>query len=98
MKKLKINSLSEDYIDDIIFDHLEDKLNEEKQISIINYYIKKIINDELDSKDKIILRLLDDDIKKLIFSKVSMKTDFSLFTKNNTMPRAETDTTSPITA
>jgi len=81
MKHLKICSLDKDYIKDLTYDALEDKLEDDRQIKMINYFIKKIHSGEIDHKDKTILKLLDDDIKQLIYSKVKHKTDYdTMFT------------------
>jgi len=83
MKHLKICSLDKDYIKDLTYDALEDKLEDDRQIKMINYFIKKIHSGEIDHKDKTILKLLDDDIKQLIYSKVKHKTDYeTMFTHN----------------
>jgi len=79
--KLSINNTDNVFMENFLFNPVKDTLDVQIQTEIINYFITKIDNCNLNNADRLILQLIDLEYKQLIFTKIANKESFKFLLK-----------------
>ena len=80
--KLSINNTDRVFMENFLFNPVEDSLDEQTQIDVMNYFINKIDTNQWNNSDRLILKLLDIEYKNLIEAKIANKESFRNLMEN----------------
>jgi len=80
--KLSFNNTDKGFMENYLFNHVEDSLDEQTQAEVMNYFITKIDSFKLNNSDRLMLKLLDLEYKDLIYEKISNKQAFRSLLEN----------------
>jgi len=80
--KISINNTDRVFMENFLFNPVEDSLDDQTQIEVMNYFINKIDTNHWNNADRLILKLLDIEYKYLIEAKIANKESFRHLMEN----------------